>query len=604
MEPKNTIGKKTAMARHRAWTGGAAGMPETPTLTINILCASLALNTLSLALPMVILQVYDRIIPNESMDTLLLLTMGLCAVLLIEAFFRIARASITGWNAARFEHLAGCRSVDRMLACIIQDFEKDPPGTHLDRLYAIDQLRDYHAGQAKLLMIDLPFVGIFVGLIWYIGGYLALIPLALLLALGVSGWLLGATLQKKIRNHNTLDERRYSFIIEVLSHIQTVKILAMETLLQRRYERLQENGAVGTYDISFLGNLTQGLGAMFSNVVMISMVAVGATQVIAGSLSLGGLTACSLLAGRSIQPLLRGLGIWTQVQNVKLAEQHVEEIFTFSPESGVLEPQGDDDKFEKVSGAIRLKGVTFSYTEDDDGLFNDVELDIKPGEFIGIAGDTGSGKTTLMLLIMGLLRPIEGQVLHDGVATSERNSYHLRRQIAYLPQNPVLFRGTILDNLTMFDNAEKVDQALAASKLIGLHDMVHRMPSGYESEVGDGASAQLPGGIRQLIAICRALTSEYKIVLFDEANSGFDPHSEMILKEALAELKGKVTVVMASHRPSLLALSDRTFRIKDKGLERWERSAPGAPAGSSPKSSKSESADKAAPAKLALGAAS
>ncbi len=553
---------------------------------------------------MVILQVYDRIIPNQSLDTLLLLMMGLCAVLLIEAFFRTARASITGWNAARFEHLAGCRSVDRMLACIVQDFEKDPPGSHLDRLYAIDQLREYHAGQAKLLMIDLPFVGIFVGLIWYIGGYLAFIPISLLLALGVSGWLLGATLQKKIRNHNTLDERRYSFIIEVLNHVQTVKILAMESLLQRRYERLQENGAVGTYDISFLGNLTQGLGAMFSNVVMISMVAVGATEVIAGNLSLGGLTACSLLAGRSIQPLLRGLGIWTQVQNVKLAEQQAEEIFTFSTESGSLDLDDEGEKLVEIEGGIELKGVTFSYVKDDEGLLENIELDIEPGEFIGITGDTGSGKTTIMLLLMGLLRPLEGQVLHDGVATSDRNSYHLRRQIAYLPQNPVLFRGTILDNLTMFDSARKVDDALAASKLIGLHDMVHRMPAGYESEVGDGASAQLPGGIRQMIAICRALTSQYKIVLFDEANSGFDPHSEMILKEALAELKGKVTVIMVSHRPSLLALADRTYKIKDKGLEPWQRSAPGANASPDPNPSKAEPADNAIPAKLALGTAS
>ena len=264
----------------RSWSRGLEGIASVAGNTGDVLLASLAINVLSLGLPLVILQVYDRILPNAATDTLLLLILGLLAVLLLDGLFRTARAYLTGWNAARLEHAAGCRAVDWLLGADIRAFEREAPGVHLDRLYAVDQLREYHAGQARLVMVDLPFVAVFLGLIWFIGGALVLIPLGLLAVLAVVGSYLGFLIRAAIRDRVALDNRRYSFIIEVLSRIGTVKMLAMEPLLQRRYERLQESGAVGTYRTSFLGNLTQSLGALFSNLVMVSVSAAGAVEVI------------------------------------------------------------------------------------------------------------------------------------------------------------------------------------------------------------------------------------------------------------------------------------------------------------------------------------
>ena len=276
------------------WSRGREGMPERINAGSAVPLASLAVNVLSLALPIVILQVYDRILPNAALGTFTLLIIGLVVVLLFDGFFRTARAYITGWSAARLEHLIGCRAIDRMLAAAIGEFEKSPPGIHLDRLYAIDQLREFHAGQARLVMIDLPFVGVFLCLIWFIGGPLVVIPIGLLAVLGAMGLLLGRKLKQLIAERAKLDDRRYSFIIEVLSRIQTVKLLAMEPLLLRRYERLQESGALGAYETTRLSNLTQSLGSLFSNLVMISVAAVGATMVVEHELSIGGLAASTL----------------------------------------------------------------------------------------------------------------------------------------------------------------------------------------------------------------------------------------------------------------------------------------------------------------------
>lgn len=545
-------------------------MPERIDAGSGVPLASLAINVLSLALPIVLLQVYDRILPNAALDTFTLLIIGLVVVLLIDGFFRTARAYITGWTAARLEHLIGCRAVDRMLAAAIGEFEKSPPGVHLDRLYAIDQLREFHAGQARLVMIDLPFVGVFLCLIWFIGGPLVVIPIGLLAVLGAMGLWLGRKLKQSIAERVRLDDRRYSFIIEVLSRIQTVKLLAMEPLLLRRYERLQESGALGTYETTRLSNLTQSLGALFSNLVMISVAAVGAAMVVADQLSIGGLAASTLLAGRSVQPLLRGLGIWTQVQSVAVAKARIAELFALAPES-----RGAEQTWHELSGAIELKAVTFGY-EGEDPMFEGLDLSIAPGEVIGVSGDSGEGKTSLLMLMMGVLRPNAGQVLYDGIDISERDAYSLRRQIAFLPQNPAVFRGSILDNLTMFRGGDRVDEALDAAKMIGLHDKVRRLPAGYATEIGDGAAEQLPSGMRQMIEITRALAGRQRIILFDEANSAFDTQTDAHLKQVLATLKGKTTMVLVSHRPSLLALSDRIYDIKDgKLVER----APAAAAG-------------------------
>ena len=543
------------------WSRGATAMPGAPQVGPSVLLASLSINLLSLALPVVILQVYDRILPNSATETLLFLMVGLVVVLMLDGILRVVRSHITGWTAARFEHLAGCAAVDRLLSTDITAFERDAPGIHLDRISAIDALRDFHAGQAKLLIVDLPFVLLFLGLIWIIAGPLVLVPVVLLAVLAVTAILVGLALKQSLHERADLDDRRYNFIIEALSGIHTVKVMAMEALLQRRYERLQESGAATTYRSTFLSNVATAIGSLFSNLTMVSVAAVGATYVMATELSIGGLAACTLLAGRAVQPLLRALGLWTQFQNIQVASQRVDTLFSLEPEA-----RAADDNAGKLSGAVELQNVSFAYGADEPTLFDKINLKIKPGEIIGISGGTGSGKTSLLMLMMNALRPTEGRVLFDGIEVSHYKPDTLRRQVAYLAQNAVLFQGTILENITMFRGSEATEAGLAAAQLLGLDKQIHRLPAGFETRVGDGAQDELPTGLKQGIVMARALAGNPCLILFDEANSALDSRSDSVLKGALQSLKGGPSMVLVSHRPSMLKLADRVFEIDNGKL--------------------------------------
>lgn len=544
-----------------SWSRGLAEMPKPVALGSSVLIASLAINILSLGLPVVLLQVYDRILPNEATETLGLLISGLCVVLLLDGALRVARSYVTGWGGARYEHQAGCAALDRLLASDIRKYESEAPGVHLDRLNAIDTLRDFHAGQAKLLIVDLPFIVIFLVLIYVIGGPLILVPVGLILVLLGVSISLGNRLKTTLEDRSTLDDRRYNFIIEVLNGIHTVKALAMEALLQRRYERLQESGAASTYRVTFLSNMAQGLGASFSNLTMVAVATVGATYVISEQLSIGGLAACTMLAGRSVQPILRALGLWTQLQSITVAQRRVKELFALPTET-----DSNARRPGHIAGKIALRNVSFRYEDDEPYLLRNVNLEVRPGEVVAITGGTGNGKSSLLMLMIRALQPTEGEVLVDDICIADIDPHELRRQVAYLSQSITLMQGTILENLTSFRGIADVEASLAAAHLLKLDQIVNRLPAGLETRVGDGAHDELPVGVKQGICIARALAGSPSVILFDEANSSLDAHGDRILKDALASLKGGPAMIMVSHRPSYVALADRVFDLTDGQL--------------------------------------
>lgn len=566
------LGGTALIGAASSWSRGAPGVPEVPGPGAAAWLGSFGLNILGLGLPIVILQVYDRILPYQATHTLALLIAGLVLVLMMDGLIRVARGAITGWNAAKFEHLASCRALDRLLAEPVGEFERHPPGVHLDRLSAINVLRDFHAGQAKILLLDFPFITLFLGLIYFIAGWLVLVPIGIFVVLALLAGLVGLSLRRALEQRAVLDDRRYSFVIEVLAGLSTIKLLGVEPLMQRRYERLQKSTALASHAVTLISNVAQSMGWLFSNLTMVSVAAGGAVIVMEGGLSIGGLAASTLLAGRSVQPVLRALGLWSQYQSIAIARERVGKIFETpaeAPHAGIA--CGD------LEGAIRIDGLGFSYDGEKTALIDDLNLEVSPGEVIGINGQSGSGKTTFLMLVMGLLQPSKGKVEIDGVDMARLDPYELRRHIAFLPQTGTLFKGTILDNLTLFQGASAVAPALEAARLVGIDDTIRHLPEGYQMEVGDGAATEIPTGLRQGIAMARALARGPRIILFDEANGGLDSASDARLKKALAALKGKVTIIMVSHRPSLLELADRRYKLSGGRLLPADETSRGRP---------------------------
>jgi len=547
----------------------------------DILFASMVLNMLSMALPMVLLQVYDRIIPNVALNTLSFLVIGMLSVLVLDVFLRTARSYLAGWLGAKFEHEMGCNALEKLFRAELKELEKDSTGVHLDRLSAIDSVRDFYSSQAGLAMVDLPFVLIFLGLLGFIGGYLLVIPIILLLVLGIIAYKLGEHLKEAIENDTLWEDRRYSFIIEVLTGIHSVKSMAMEHLMDRRYERMMESCSQASYKVIFLNNFAQGIGSSFSQITMVAVAGVGSLMVIDGSITMGALAASTLLAGRTVQPLLRALNIWTRFQHIQIANQKLSTINDLKEERP--DKTRDLDKID----SIEMKNFSFRYSENTPIILQDINIKLNHGDIIGIKGGNGSGKSTLLWSMMGGHKPTEGEFLVNGEVSENFSTHSLRNRIAYLPQKPVMFRGTILDNLTMFQGDEFIDDALEVGGMLNLDTILARMPEGYETRIGDGSQNKIPSGIAQRITIARALASKPDVILFDEANSGLDNKSDEDLIRLMTRLKGKSTIILVSYRPSLLKLADKVFDLKDGRLtlqkpqeekgKKEEKKAPAAP---------------------------
>jgi len=547
--------------------------PALPTITksrFEIILSSMALNLLALALPVMILQVYDRIIPNSATDTLTLLVIGVGVALTMEAFFRLARAYITAFNGAKFEHIAGCRAMFRTLGAKISRYETEATGVYLHRFNAIDSLRDFMSGSNMLVFIDLPFAIIFIGMIGYIGGTIVLAPILLMLLFGIITLAVGHGLRTALNEKSLWEDRRYNFLIEVLSGIHTVKGLSLEAQMVRRYERLQETTAGTMEDVAFKNSVAQSLGAIFSQITLIAVAALGAVLVIDGQLSIGGLAACTLLSGRALQPLMRAMGVWTYYQNIKLAKNRVNTLLNLPQTPNpvpkfdadyrspvVLKGTGIDLKFENVSS--KLPNV-------DKPVFSNLNVSFPASTTSALVGANSTGKTTLLWLALGLHQPTEGRILLDGIDLADIPRDEVHDTVAYLPTSGTIFHGTILENLTTFRKGRYIDQAMELSEELGLDDVIKRLPFGYDTIVGDGAADGLPGGIRQRITIARALVSRPRLILFDEANTSLDAHGDEILKRTMQRQQDKATILLVSLRPSLLKIADRGFRIENNNL--------------------------------------
>ena len=530
----------------------------------DIAVASLFLNILALAMPLALMRIFDHVIPERDAAATFWLAVGVASALILEALLRVGRAYVGGWMGARFEHLTGCGAVERLLGAAITDFEKRGAGAYLERLNALKPLRELYGARAIGAVADLPFVLLFLGVIAYLAGTLVLVPIALIALFCLAALAVGK-LRSAIEEGMLANDRRLGFIIEVLSGVQTVKGLGMEEQMLRRYERLQETSADADYRLALHQGRSLGLGAVLAQLALIGVAGAGALFVIDGSLTVGGLAAAILLAGRAVQPFEDMAALWPRFQAAGFARKRLQQILDMPVDkpTGLLE-------LPAIKGAVDLDGVSFNYGKGKDGenlppIFNNTDLHIEAGQTVGIVGRSASGKTTLLYLMMGILTPTAGVARIDGYDLRECDPTQVRRQVAYLPQEARVFNGTVLQNITMFRD-DRAQDALAMSGLLGLDDVFNQLPKGYETRIGEGAEDKLPRGTRQRIAIARALVDKPRVLLFDEANAFIDGPADAQLLEVLMRLRGRVTLVMVTQRPSMLRLSDRIFEIRDAGL--------------------------------------
>ncbi|MBF0614298.1 MAG: ATP-binding cassette domain-containing protein [Magnetococcales bacterium] len=521
---------------------------------------SLLINLLGLLVPLLLMQVFNRIIPNQALNTLSMLVITVLIALMVESAIQTLRSHVVGWIGARFIHRGSCRLLRRLLFAEPREFERVDGAKYIEQMNAIHTIGELYSGQAMIALFDLPFLVLFLFMIYKIGGILVVVPIVTVTLITIFSTVQGEKLRTILDTDMRVTQRRFSFITEILSRIHAVKSLAMEPLMLRRYELLQLSSLRYTYDIIFRGGIIPVFSSFSGQVTTAIIVGLGAIAVIQGEMTTGGLAACTMLAGRILQPLQTLVRGWTRLQSTRLAKQQILELFQL-PQRVMASETGD---VTEIDGALALKNITCKVGGEQVVLKN-LSLDVRPGECIGLIGKSGEGKTTLLKLISGAVLPTEGEVLIDGMNRITLSD-QLHSAIGYVPQTGVLFNATLLENLTLFDDSRS-ELALTIAAELGLDALVARMPKGYQTQIGEGVSDILPAGVIQRIAIIRILVKQPKILLFDEANTAIDSAGDILLRNYLEQLKGKCTLILVSERPSLLRITDRCYRFRDGGLE-------------------------------------
>lgn len=546
------------------------GLPVKSWLTvedalIGLLLSSFLINLLGLVFPVCVLQFYDRVIPNKSDGTLAAMVCIILVAMVFETVLKVLRAYVSSWSSARFTFNMGKKLFDHLLYADLSQFEHNTAGTYLDKFNSAESIREYYCGQNLIMLVDLPFIFIYLGLMYFISPYIALVPTIIIVYMLIAGVHSSNKTFKSLENKTDTSEIKSKFLIEMLAGIHTIKALGMEEQFLRRYERLHQREIVGNYELIQRISESSRSGQLYSQLAVILTVTAGAIVVINHMVSVGGLAASILLTGKLMLPVTKLITYIEKKKQLSIAKDDLDFINAFEPEYAV-----GLQKLEGFSGEVELKDVAFKYRSSEKYIFKNINLHVMPKETVVIHGAAFTGKSTLMLIISSLFKINEGKVIIDGVDINNIDLDDYRHRIAYMSEHGELFNGTILENLTLFEPEKYAAEAKEIAKILGLHDIIEAMPQSYDTIVGTGTVDLLSKGHKQMILIIRTLIDKPNLILFDEANLALDIDSDIKLRKYLMSLKGKCTLILSTHRPSLIEMADKHYKFEDGSLTEFE----------------------------------
>lgn len=535
---------------------------ETKLKKSELIISTIAINIMSLALPIMALQIYDRILVNHHVSTLYMLSIGVCVAIILETILRITRSYAVGWNGVLYEYTMSANALRRYIDADHSKLVSGSTGERLQSLNAFNKLRDFYSGQVLITLIDIPFLIIFLILIAYLTGWLVLTPLFLILITTYATWLIGNELIKDIKEQSYHEDKRYNFIIETLQGIHSIKAYGVESLLLRRYEILKESSSLSNYKTAILAAQGRTFGIFVNEAMIISVVAIGAPMVINHDLTVGTLIATILLSGRLMQPIQKALFLWSQYQDYRIAYQKAETIFSIEQIQ-----RSKHDVSSTKEGNLRLENV--EYSEGKKNLLRDINLDLTIPEVVAIHGHDGNSKSTLLRLIAGVIAPTNGQVLVNNHKTCHMTSAEIIKHVGLITADSIMFHGTIMENLTRFDKSYE-SSAMELSNILGIDKSIELLPKGYDTKINDNVADIIAPGVKQRISIVRVLLEKPKIILFDNADKDLDKDGYNHLVKLLHLLKGKTTIIIATDDHNISNLASKHYLLKDSTLTQIE----------------------------------
>lgn len=525
----------------------------------DVLWAALLVNVFALALPIFTMNVYDRVVPNHAVETLWALSIGMFVVIAADFALRGLRSRFVDEASARVDVRIGGTLMERVLGMKLEN-RPESVGSFAANLRGFEQVRDVIASGTVTALIDLPFALLFLGVMLWIAPWLALpVVVAFVLIVGI-GWVLQSRLHDLSETTWKAAAMRNATLIESLTGIETIKSQGAENLIQSRWERANTFLAATNVRMRALSNGAMHGSAALTQLVTVVIVIVGVYLIAQRELTMGALIAASMLASRALAPAGQIVGLLMQYQGARTALEALEKIMAKPVE------RPDDARFVQrpaLRGEIEFRGVKFAYPGRTDAALDGVSFRIRPGERVALIGRVGSGKSTIQRLIQGLYTPAEGAVLLDGVDVRQLDPADVRRNLGYVSQDVTLFYGTLRENIT-FGVPQAEDGAIvAAAEIAGMAELVNRHPKGFDMPVGERGES-LSGGQRQSVGIARAVLHNAPVLLLDEPTSAMDFSTEAQITQRLAAFTQGKTVVLVTHRTSLLSMIDRVI-VVDNG---------------------------------------
>lgn len=557
IDKNNEINSNGIDYRKKHWFWNSLSFSKT--LYLDIVLASLFINIFILLTPLYTMNIYDRVVPNSAFDTLWVLSIAILVVYVFDFILRFLRMYLLELASKKSDVFILTTLFENVLR--IKLFNTIPSVGKLASYFKeYDAIRTLLTSSSLILLIDLPFVIIFLMVIYYIAPDVIVINFLAIFFIIVFSILIKKPLAKSIKNSSESYSQKQKLLIESLSSIETIKSFDFYPILQYKWEKISSLFSNDELKTKYLTNLTSQFAYFITQVNNVLVIMIGVYLISEQKLTLGGLIAIYMLSSRALNPIHNIANLLVTYEQAKIGYQSINSIVDLPKEENFLR---NFLKQENIYGSIKFNNVSFQYPQTDKLILDDVSFEINMKEKVGIVGLNGSGKSTILKLIMGLYEPQKGSILIDGINITQHNYIQLRQKISYIPQNISLLQGSIYENVMEF--REDIDENifLDVSVKSGLDRFINTTNEGYKTDVGEMGQF-LSGGQKQSVGIARALIKqEASISLFDEPTNSLDSLNEMVVEESLKEFIEEQTLILITHKNSLLKLVDRILVLRD-----------------------------------------
>ncbi|MBK9307853.1 MAG: type I secretion system permease/ATPase [Nitrospira sp.] len=525
-----------------------------------VLMASFFLQLFALLTPLFTQVVIDKVLVHKGFTTLHVVAIGMIVLAVFEAMLGGLRTYLLSHTTNRIDVTLGAQLFRHILTLPLSYFEARRVGDTVARVRELEQIRQFLTSHSVTVLLDVVFTAVFLTVMWFYSSTLTLIVLASLPIYALLSVAITPAIRTRLHDKFNRGAENQAFLVEAVSGVQTVKALAVEPPLLRKWEEQLAGYVRASFRATSLITIAGHAATCVQKVTTVAVLWVGAYRVIEGDLSVGQLIAFNMLSAQVTGPLLRLVNLWQEFQQVGISVQRLGDVLNTQPEPSY---HPNRTTLPHVNGEVRFEDVVFRYRPDGLEILRKVSFAVEPGQIVGIVGRSGSGKSTVAKLMQRLYVPERGRIVIDGVDLMQVDPAWLRRQVGVVLQENFLFNASVRDNIALTDPGLAMEQVMQAAQLAGAHEFILELADGYDTVIGEHGCT-LSGGQRQRIAIARALVANPRILIFDEATSALDYESEAVIQQNLAHISQGRTVFMIAHRLSTVRQAHCIYVI-DKG---------------------------------------